>query len=65
MARLNYCEIYRTEREMKLMKSIHTNLKKGKYILLVTDKSGISHLGYVKDYKQKAEAYQAKNWSLY
>ncbi len=34
--------------------------KKAKYILRVTDKSGIFHLGHAKDDEQKAEAYRGK-----
>jgi hypothetical protein len=32
-------------------------LKKEKYILRVTDKSGIFHIGHAKDYDKKAEAH--------
>ena len=46
--------------QLKLIKSIQYQLEKGKYILRVTDKSGIFHLGHAKDYEQKAEAYQQK-----
>ncbi len=35
-------------------------MKKEKYILCVTDKSGIFHLGTKTDYEQKAEAYRHK-----
>jgi len=57
---LSYRDIYRTRKELKLMKSIESKLRKGKYILRVTDKSGIFHIGHAKDYEQKAEAYRQK-----
>jgi hypothetical protein len=59
-ATLPYRDIYRARRELKLIKSIRFRIKKGKYILRVTDKSGIFHLGHAKDYEQKAEAYREK-----
>jgi hypothetical protein len=60
MAPLSYRDIYRTRQELKLIKSIESKLKKGKYILRFTDKSGIFHLGHATDYEQKAEAYRQK-----
>jgi hypothetical protein len=60
MASLSYRDIYRTRKELELIKSIESRLKKGKYILRVTDKSGIFHIGHAKDYEQKAEAYLQK-----
>jgi hypothetical protein len=57
---LSYLDIYRTRKELKLIKSIQSRIKKEKYILRVTDKSGIFHLGHAKDYEQKAEAYRQK-----
>ena len=60
MAPLSYLNIYRARKELKLMKSIQFRIKKGNYILRVTDKSGIFHLGHAKDYEQKAEAYRQK-----
>jgi len=59
-APLSYLNIYRARRELKLMKSIQFRLKKENYILRVTDKSGIFHLGHSKDYERKAEAYRQK-----
>ncbi|CAF3291710.1 unnamed protein product, partial [Rotaria socialis] len=35
-------------------------LKKGQYVLRVTDKSGIFHIGHAADYAKKAEAYRKK-----
>ncbi len=52
--------IYRARKELKLVKSIESKLRKGKYILRFTDKSGIFHLGHASDYEQKAEAYRQK-----
>ena len=60
MAPLSYLHIYRARKELKLMKSIQHSLKKGKYILRVTDKSGIFHIGHEIDYEQKVEAYRQK-----
>jgi hypothetical protein len=60
MSPLPYLNINRAQKEHKLMKSIQHSLKKGKYILRVTDKSGIFHIGHAKDYEQKAEAYRQK-----
>jgi hypothetical protein len=60
MAPLSYRDIYRTRKELKLIKSIQYRLKKEKYILRVTDKSGIFHISHATDYEQKAEAYRQK-----
>ncbi len=60
MAPLSYRDIYRTQREFKMIQSIQSRLKKGKYILRVTDKSGIFHIDHATDYEQKAEAYRQK-----
>jgi hypothetical protein len=60
MAPISYLNTYRTRKELKLVKSIQHRIKKEKYILRVTDKSGIFHLGNKRDYEQKAEAYRQK-----
>jgi hypothetical protein len=60
MAPLSYLNIYRARKELKLMKSIQSQIKKENYVLRVTDKSDIFHLGHAKDYEQKAEAYRQK-----
>jgi hypothetical protein len=60
MAPLSYRDIYRTRKELILMQSIESSLKKGKYILRVTDKSGIFHISHARDYEEKAEAYREK-----
>jgi len=57
---LSYLDTRRARQEWKLMKSIQFRLKKSKYILRTTDKSGIFHLGYAIDYERKAEAYRQK-----
>jgi hypothetical protein len=57
---LSYRDVYRTRKELKLIQSIESSLKKGKYILRVTDKSGIFHISHATDYEQKAEAYRQK-----
>ncbi len=54
MTSLSYSNIYRARKELKLMKSIQFRIRKAKYILRVTDKSGVFHLGHAKDYEQKA-----------
>jgi hypothetical protein len=58
MTALSYRDIYRARKELKLIKSIDSKLKKGKYILCFTDKSGIFHISHAIDYEQKAEAYR-------
>ena len=60
MAPLSYLQVYRTRKELNLIKSIRYRLKKGQHVLRVTDKSGIFHIGHVKDYEHKAEAYRQK-----
>jgi hypothetical protein len=60
MAPVSYLNTYRARKELKLVKSIQHRIKKEKYILRVTDKSGIFHLGDKTDYEQKAEAYRHK-----
>ena len=60
MAPLSYRDIYRTRRELKLIKSIESKLRKGNYILHFTDKNGIFHIGHATDYEKKAEAYRQK-----
>jgi hypothetical protein len=60
MAPISYLNTYRARKELKLMKSIQFRVKKAKYILRVTDKSGIFHLGNKTDYEQKAEVYRQK-----
>jgi hypothetical protein len=63
-APLSYRDIYRARKELQLKKTTESKFKKEKYILRVTDKNGIFHLGHAADYEQKAEAYRQKNWSL-
>jgi hypothetical protein len=60
MAPISYVNTYRARKELKSIKSIQFRLKKANYILRVTDKSGIFHLGHAIDYEQKAEAYRQK-----
>jgi hypothetical protein len=60
MAPISYRDIYRARKELNLVKSIESKLRKGKYILRFTDKSGIFHVGHASDYEQKAEAYRQK-----
>jgi hypothetical protein len=60
MTPLSYLNINRARQELKLMKSIQHTLKKRKYILRVTDKSGIFHIGHAADYEQKADAHRQK-----
>ncbi len=60
MAPISYLNIYRARKERKIIKSIQSRIKKANYILRVTDKSGIFHLGHATDYEQKAEAYRQK-----
>ncbi len=60
MAHISYLSTHRARKELKLVKSIQHRIKKEKYILRVTDKSGIFHLDDKTDYEQKAEAYRHK-----
>jgi hypothetical protein len=60
MAPLSYLNVYRARKELKLTKSIQFRLKKGNYIIRVTDKSGIFHIGDATEYEQKAQAYRQK-----
>jgi hypothetical protein len=60
MAPISYRDISRARKELNLVKSIESKLRKGKYILRFTDKSGIFHLGHATNYEQKAEAYRQK-----
>jgi len=57
---VSYLDAHRTRKELKLLRTIQFRLKKHKYILRVTDKSGIFHLGHATDYERKAEAYRQK-----
>jgi hypothetical protein len=60
MTPLSYRDIYRARKELQLKKSIESKLKIRKYILRVTDKSGIFHISHTTDYEQKAEVYRPK-----
>jgi hypothetical protein len=60
MAPISYLNTHWARKELKLVKSIQYRINKEKYILCVTDKSSIFHLGNKSDYKQKAEAYRHK-----
>ena len=57
---LSYQDINRTKRELKLVLSIKRKLKKLPVIIRQSDKSGVIHIGYKKDYDQKVLAYQQK-----
>ncbi|CAF3713387.1 unnamed protein product [Rotaria socialis] len=48
----------RARRELKLIKSIRRKLKKHKLILRQTDKSGVFHIGHLRDYERKAYLYR-------
>ncbi len=60
MTPISYLNTNRARKELRLVKSIQYRIKKEKYIIRVTDKSGIFHLGHVTDYEQKAKAYRQK-----
>jgi hypothetical protein len=60
MTPISYLNIYRARKERKIIKSIQSRIKKANYILRVTDKSGIFHLGHATDYEKKSEAYRQK-----
>ena len=57
---LSYQDINRTKQDLKLVLSIKRKLKKLPVIIRQSDKSGIIHIGYKKDYDQKVLAYQKK-----
>lgn len=59
-APISYLQVYRTRRELKLVQSIRSRLKRAQQVLRVTDKSGIFHIGDADDYERKAEAYRQK-----
>ena len=48
----------RALRELKIVKSIRRKLKKYKLVLRETDKSGVLHIGRMKDYERKAVQYR-------
>ena len=50
MTPISYLSIYRARKELQLMKSIKWRVKQGNYILRMTDKSGIFHLGRTQAY---------------
>ena len=60
MAPISYLDIHRARKERKIVQSIQSRIKKGNYVLRVTDKSGIFHLSHASDYERKAEAYRQK-----
>ena len=60
MAPISYLDNHRTRKGRQIIRSIQSRIKKENYILRVTDKSGIFHLGHASDYDLKAEAYRQK-----
>ena len=58
MTPISYLDVHRARKERKAIKSIQSKIKKENYIIRVTDKSSIFHLGHVNDYERKAEAYR-------
>ena len=58
MAPISYLDIHRARKQRKIVTSIQSRIKKGNYVLRVTDKSGIVHLSHASDYEQKAKAYR-------
>lgn len=60
MLPLSYLDIYRIRKEFHTIQAIRYRLRTQKFILRVTDKSGIFHLGHAKDYERKAQAYREK-----
>ena len=57
---LSYLDKYRIRREIKLVHSIRRKLHRTNYIMRVTDKSGVFHVGSLTDYERKAREYQLK-----
>src|SRR5690349_20682591 len=60
IAPVSYLNAHRARKEFKLIRTFQFQLKKHKYVLRVTDKSGIFHLGHAADNERKVEAYQQK-----
>ena len=57
---MTYQDGHRTRRDLKLVLSIKRKLKKLPVIIRQSDKSGVIHIGYKKDYDEKVLAYQQK-----
>lgn len=57
---LSYLNTYRVRKEIKLVHSIRRKIKKAHYLIRVTDKSGIFHVGQTTDYDRKVLLYQEK-----
>ena len=57
---LSYHDIHRTRKDLKLVLSIKRKLKKLPIIIRPSDKSGVIHIGYKRDYDQKVLQYQEK-----
>ncbi|CAF2764146.1 unnamed protein product [Rotaria sp. Silwood2] len=60
LAPLPLIDQLRARRELKIVKSIRQKLKKYRLLLRQTDKSGVLHIGHVKDYERKAAEYRQK-----
>ena len=57
---LSYHDIHRTRNDLKIVLSIKRKLKKLPVIIRPSDKSGVIHIGYKRDYDQKGIQYQEK-----
>ena len=57
---LSYHDIHRTRNDLKIVLSIKRKLKKLPVIIRPSDKSGVIHIGYKRDYDQKVIQYQEK-----
>lgn len=57
---MTYQDIHRMKHDLKLLLSIKRKLKKLPLIIRQSDKSGVIHIGYKKDYDRKVLAYQEK-----
>ncbi|CAF3609543.1 unnamed protein product, partial [Rotaria socialis] len=58
MKSLPFIDQLRAGKELKWIKSIRRKLKRYKLILRRTDKSGVFHIGHMRDYEQKAHSYR-------
>jgi hypothetical protein len=57
---LSYLDLYRIRNDIKLIHSIKRKLHKSQYIIRVSDKSGVFHIGSKSDYEEKVLLYQEK-----
>lgn len=57
---LSYLQQYHIRKDIELVHSIQRKLRQGHYIIRVSDKSGVFHIGSTMDYDIKVKQYQLK-----